>query len=473
MKNLVKIFKTILIFSIISLIILCTKANANTKGTITGNTVNVRSKADTNSKIITTVSKNDDVDVLEKTGEWYKIKYKNNEGYIYKDYIKVEEDDSDEVAANVENEDNEDNKITSNNEQIKYLAAGDGIKIAPNIISNEILTLSNDTEFVIIEQTNLWSYININNTNGWIRNDQIKEKSQQTEKETVKDVEKETTENEKSDDNSETTEKKTSSKTLNKKAYIKYSSVNLRKEPSTDAEVLKKLKLNTEVTIVEEVDSIWYKVNVGDSTGYISQDLLSTEKQKEDTTSRDGNSSSRDSVSTTKIEQENNETKNSTTKDENKKVTSSEINENNTSNTDTVNKSDTKTTTNVTGEEIVAYAKKYLGYSYTYGGSSPKTGFDCSGFTSYVYKNFGYTISRSSVGQASEGTKVEKKDLQPGDIVIFKNNALTKIGHVGIYIGDNKMIHASEPGVGVIITDIDSKAYKYPQRFVMGRRIIK
>ena len=69
--------------------------------------------------------------------------------------------------------------------------------------------------------------------------------------------------------------------------------------------------------------------------------------------------------------------------------------------------------------------------------------------------------------------KVSKENLQPGDLVIYKTTSLTKIGHVGIYIGDNKMIHASEPGVGVIITDIDSKAHNYPQRFVMGRRIIK
>ena len=108
-----------------------------------------------------------------------------------------------------------------------------------------------------------------------------------------------------------------------------------------------------------------------------------------------------------------------------------------------------------------------------YGAASPSKGFDCSGLTYYVYKHFGYTLSRSSTGQASNGSKVAKKDLQPGDLVIYKNTSLTRIGHVGIYIGDNKMIHASEPGVGVIITDIDSKAHKYPQRFVMGRRIIK
>ena len=90
-----------------------------------------------------------------------------------------------------------------------------------------------------------------------------------------------------------------------------------------------------------------------------------------------------------------------------------------------------------------------------------------------MYKNFGYNLSRSSSAQANNGTKVEKSDIKPGDILIFKNQALTRIGHVGIYIGNNKMIHASEPGVGVTITDLDAKGYNYNKRYVMARRIIK
>ena len=82
-------------------------------------------------------------------------------------------------------------------------------------------------------------------------------------------------------------------------------------------------------------------------------------------------------------------------------------------------------------------------------------------------------MSRSSSGQSNNGTKVSKDDLQVGDILIFKNQSLSRIGHVGIYIGDNKMIHASEPGVGVTITDLDAKGYNYNKRFVMARRIIK
>ena len=341
----------------------------------------------------------------------------------------------------------------------KYLTVGTNVKITPNIASINIYTTTEDTSIDILEQINEWSYISVSNLKGWVRNDNIEDNTNKEEAQTQ-----ETNSEEKTTVNIE----KTSSD--NKTAYVKYNNVNLRKEPSTNASVIEKLKMNTEVTIIEEVDSVWTKVKVGDNTGYISQDLLSSEKQKEEnkeetsTTSRDGDTTKRE-----------NETTKKDTTTENKKETSSK-NTNKEKSTTTNVKTETKTNTNTTsktkGEEIVAYAMQFLGKPYVYGGSSPK-GFDCSGFTSYVYKHFGYTLSRAASGQASEGTKVAKKDLQPGDLVIYKNQSLTRIGHVGIYIGNNKMIHASEPGVGVIITEIDAKSHNYPKRFVMGRRIIK
>ena len=428
MKRVIKIL--IIIIAIFSFICI-NKVNAATNGTVTENVVNVREKDATDSKIVMYVYKNDKVEIIEKTGDWYKIKYKDKEGYVFSEYIKTEETETNGAENNDESE-------TVNNTEVKLnISAGTNVKIIPNVISTDIFTTTKDTTGEIIEQLNGWTYINIEGINGWIRNEKITANEEnQNENENVEDNNNEENSN----------EEKSESKSLNKKAYVKHSSVNLRKEPSTDATVVEKLKLNTEVTIIEEVDSIWYKVKVGDKEGYISQDLLSSEKQKEDSTSRDGDTSSR--------ETDNN--KNTTTTENKKEET----------------KTSTSSNSKTKGEEIVAYAKQYLGYSYVYGGSSPKTGFDCSGFTSYVYKHFGYTISRSASGQASDGVKVEKKDLQPGDLVIYKNNALTKIGHVGIYIGDNKMIHASEPGVGVIITDIDAKSHNYPKRYVMGRRII-
>lgn len=121
------------------------------------------------------------------------------------------------------------------------------------------------------------------------------------------------------------------------------------------------------------------------------------------------------------------------------------------------------------GQEIADYALQFLGYRYVYGGSSP-SGFDCSGFTSYVYKHFGYSLYRSASDQLKNGVAVSRGELQPGDLVLFRKNTSRPASHVGIYIGNNQFIHASTSKVGVIISRM-SDAY-YTTGFVGGRRIV-
>ena len=122
------------------------------------------------------------------------------------------------------------------------------------------------------------------------------------------------------------------------------------------------------------------------------------------------------------------------------------------------------------GQEIVNYAMQFLGYPYVYGGSSPR-GFDCSGFTSYIYKQFGYSLKRSASDQLDNGTSVSRSELQPGDLVMFKKGSSSRrASHVGIYIGNNQFIHSSTSRVGVIISGMD-EAY-YTSGFVGARRIV-
>ena len=123
------------------------------------------------------------------------------------------------------------------------------------------------------------------------------------------------------------------------------------------------------------------------------------------------------------------------------------------------------------GQEIVDYALQFVGYPYVYGGSSPK-GFDCSGFTSYVYKHFGYSLNRSASGQLDNGKAVSMSQLQPGDLVIFKKSGTgsKRASHVGLYIGNNQFVHASTSKVGVIISSLSSSYYT--TGFVGGRRIV-
>lgn len=123
------------------------------------------------------------------------------------------------------------------------------------------------------------------------------------------------------------------------------------------------------------------------------------------------------------------------------------------------------------GQEIVDYAMGFVGYPYVYGGSSPK-GFDCSGFTSYVYRHFGYKLNRSAAGQLDNGIPVSKSELQPGDLVMFKRGSSKKrASHVGLYIGGGKFVHASTAKVGVIVSSMNSDYYT--AGFVGARRIVK
>ncbi len=127
----------------------------------------------------------------------------------------------------------------------------------------------------------------------------------------------------------------------------------------------------------------------------------------------------------------------------------------------------------VTGEDVVAKAKEYLGYPYIYGKAGPD-GFDCSGFTSFLYNSFGYTINRTASTQLnSNGISVAYEDLEVGDLVFFRDYSCTKsASHVGIYIGDGQFIHASSSrsGRGVKIS-LMSESW-YANRYVGAKRIL-
>ena len=130
-------------------------------------------------------------------------------------------------------------------------------------------------------------------------------------------------------------------------------------------------------------------------------------------------------------------------------------------------------TAGVTGihAEIVAFAKQYLGCKYAYGGNGPKS-FDCSGFTTFVFKHFGYKLNRSSAGQLQNGKAVDKKNLLPGDLVLFRDTKINTAAasHAGMYIGDGKFIHSSSRGSGVVISSLNDSYYS--KTFVGARRVI-
>lgn len=124
---------------------------------------------------------------------------------------------------------------------------------------------------------------------------------------------------------------------------------------------------------------------------------------------------------------------------------------------------------------IIDFSRQYLGTPYRRGANGPSR-FDCSGFTSYIFEKFGYNLSRTCVGQVTEGMKVDKKELKAGDLIFFKgrNAKSSRVGHVGIVVendgtGNLKFIHASRRGV--IIDNLNTSAY-YKPRYVTGLRVL-
>ncbi len=119
------------------------------------------------------------------------------------------------------------------------------------------------------------------------------------------------------------------------------------------------------------------------------------------------------------------------------------------------------------GDRVVSLAYKYNGHRYRYGGASP-SGFDCSGFVYYVYKQAGYTIGRDTNAQYSSGTRVGFNNLQPGDIVLFSNTYRRGLSHAAIYIGGGKIIHAVNENTGVTISNLNSSYWR--SHFTTGVR---
>lgn len=121
-----------------------------------------------------------------------------------------------------------------------------------------------------------------------------------------------------------------------------------------------------------------------------------------------------------------------------------------------------------TASEIANFAMGFVGYSYVWGGSSPSTGFDCSGLMYYVLTQYGYSMKRVANDQMTQGTYVSRSDLQVGDLVFFGYSGYAN--HVGMYIGGGNFVHASTPSTGVRVNSLDESYYK--TRFLCGRRII-
>lgn len=190
-----------------------------------------------------------------------------------------------------------------------------------------------------------------------------------------------------------------------KTGTVTASALNVRTEPSTEADVLGLLPYGSSVEIHEHIGS-WYKIDFMEQVAYIFGDYVAISEKKAQ---------------------------------EEAQADLTALTEN---------------------------AKLYIGTPYVYGGSTP-AGFDCSGFVKYVYSKIGIDLPRTSNAQANTGTFITKDNLQPGDIVCFGYGSY--IGHVGIYMGEGKFLHAPRSGATVCYSDINGNfggPFKYARRIL-------
>ena len=375
--------------------------------------------------------------------------------------------------------------VFKENEKLQLKSETD-VQLLPLIFSCKTGKISANTQVTVLEVVGNWARIESDDQEGWIPTVKLEKNQEQNKQETKTEEKKEEEKKEEKADNNTT------------KMYVSTVTLNLREKAKTSAKVVTQLNLNDEVTILEVVDNTWSKVKANGYEGYTASEYLS-EKKASDKTSRGSDDIRKEDEAKKKAEEEakkkaeaeakkkaEEEAKKKAEEEAKKKAEAeakkkaeeeakkkAEAEAKKKAEEEAKKKeakketSSSKTTTSskksgTTGEDIVAYAKKFLGCRYVYGTAGPKT-FDCSGLTSYVYKHFGYSLSRTSGGQRSNGTKVNKSDLQPGDILCFS-------GHVGIYIGGNKFIHAANPRKGVIITSL-SESY-YVKSYITARRIL-
>ena len=115
------------------------------------------------------------------------------------------------------------------------------------------------------------------------------------------------------------------------------------------------------------------------------------------------------------------------------------------------------------GHSIVSYARHFLGIPYRWGGSTPGSGFDCSGLVRFVYRRFGISLPHSTWGELARGRHVARSSLRPGDLVFFYGAS-----HVGIYVGDGRFIDAPHTGARVRVSTMRQYGYYGARRFGRG-----
>lgn len=228
-------------------------------------------------------------------------------------------------------------------------------------------------------------------------------------------------------------------------AEVTTTTLKVRKSPSTESPVLGLVPIQDVLNVLEEAEG-WIKVDFEDGTGYVSADYvrLYTENVEAESKEEEEARLKKEEEERKKAEEAAKAALAAQQAANKKPVKPAE--KPSAAPSDSANNGSTNSTE--LGKEIADYALKFLGNPYVYGGTSLTNGADCSGFVQSVYKHFGISLPRTSGEQGKAGSAVDgAANARPGDLVWYS-------GHIGIYIGNNQVVHASNPKNGIIISDV-------------------
>ncbi len=430
-----KSMKRISVITLILLFLLISSSYAET-GKISSSTVRVREKASTSSEILTNVHKGDTVEILDKEGDWYKVKADGKTGYVKSDFITLDN-----------NSNNENNNATNNSSEI-YTNSKVKVRVLPNILSISVGNIETGKSISKLEEINNWVKVSDGTISGWILSTKLSTTKPETDADNANEPEVKPQE-EKTETKEEKKEESSSESKINKIAIVDVKTLRVRDKASTSGEIVDLLDYNDEVTIIGE-EGTWYKIKYSNKEGYIDSSFV-VMKDSQGVSSRSLKEDRQQAVENVAEEPK-----------EQEAAQEKPVVENVTINPPVSG----------SGQAVVDFAKQFLGYPYVAAGKKPETGFDCSGFTGYVFSSFGFSLGGSAASQSGAGVEVSRDGLVAGDLLLFYDEGKTKIGHTGIYIGNGDFVHAANPKRGVVIDNINTSSY-YNERYISARRLVQ
>lgn len=411
-------------------------------GTVTALGVNVRENPNMDAAVVAVLDQGQQAVILSQEGDWYRVSCDGVTGFVSVDYMTLEQEGQAQLGYGL----------------IKCAAAN--IRSSADTESEPIASLEEEEVVTITGVTDGWYQVDVNGSTGYVRSDLV-DPTAEIPAEKIYDY-----------------------------AVIQCAAANLRSEPDSTATKTDVLYNGSLCTLLEQ-DGDWYKVQYGDNVGYVLSSLMNTTNDETDGSTNVESFNAIVAREKAEAEAAAEAAAAQAKKEQAAATTTAPAQSSSQSSSNTYVEDNSGSSDNdyqePTYEEpayeepayeepsydssssgsIVGTAQNYLGVPYVWGGTSP-SGFDCSGFTQYVFRQCGYSINRTAAAQYSNGSYVSYDSLQAGDLVFFANTySASGITHVGIYIGGGEFIHAANGGVKISSL---SESY-YSSRYYGARRI--